>query len=629
MDTIISGDEVAAQTPAEDGVVYGAGGDDCETERPESTTTTTKASTPLSDQTLGQEKRNALNGHSDDTTNLQQECCCTSDEVDDEEEEEEMDRKPPAFSTIRRGTDFPQLEESKMEEEGLPTGFSLVDKEVVLVDPSIITTSCSSRVLAASLEPESSTMNKKQESVPPKITPPRAQQEKRCSIEKQPFSAGPPGIPRRSAFGSASVGAGHEDKSKFQGDFLRRHQSAGSGLPLPDYKAQVNSRSFLQVNQEDLLVDGIPEDRQEGSSTMSSAARHNASTASSSASAEGAHATVPVVAQHVITPSMARQISDATNGGSQADADIPVVSAILVPQERLEAEHRHQSEGQNSGTTMSNTDSSVDSQNRGENHGRNSNNHPSRISRSKSRSETEEPKRNERRFWISVIVLALALNSVLVTGLVVASFCAAGKCTSNSSASEIPIPSPDMYTPPTMAPTALSSRVLSSAAPTLPAMFSTGGATGDVMPPDGFLPVGGNMTEIAPVSAGTATPTPSATFAPKIPPPVSNDSGRTNGNGKAENDETTTTASPTDGLSVVGIEILLALATEVVIVGGLYLYYRWWQKRWKVLEDANSEPGSPAEEITSTCSNRSNRENRRDDVLESSPLRSSFERIDL
>jgi hypothetical protein len=159
-----------------------------------------------------------------------------------------------------------------------------------------------------------------------------------------------------------------------------------------------------------------------------------------------------------------------SNGGQHSiqhqsdDEHIPVVSAILVPAERLAAEERleeqwlqqqhrysHQtrmpgqsgtnSQGSNSNvssgestlttshTSSNNNNQHLTSQN---NEIRNEASTQHTKSADQSNNNIAPPPMSERRFWMTIILTALILNSLLVAGAVVGGFCAAGKCTSGS-----------------------------------------------------------------------------------------------------------------------------------------------------------------------------------------------------
>jgi hypothetical protein len=233
------------------------------------------------------------------------------------------------------------------------------------------------------------------------------------------------------------------------------------------------------------------------------------------------------------------------------DEHIPVVDAILVPAERLAAEEQMEealqqrlryssrnitatdqpatvmSANSNSsgGSTLTTSRSSnsieanVDTvdpniQDNNPTTGTgNNNNNTDNASRSKSseNANMSGPPISERRFWITIIVTALLLNSMLVAGAVVGGFCAAGKCSSsnskaisisdgknaadNKTVSMVPTPTPSR--PQQM-----------SATPTVVVLqFKPGPTedTGDFLPPSSTLvPTSPSPTFI---EGGTASPT--------------------------------------------------------------------------------------------------------------------------
>ena len=278
--------------------------------------------------------------------------------------------------------------------------------------------------------------------------------------EKQDIADPPPAIPNRAAFASALE---HRPTSEGRGTPSNRHNatasrfaSTGAALPLPDFKAQVNSRSFLRVNQDDLRVDGRvvePDDAR----TVSVVAQLTED------SSPPVQVAPEPTTRHISNGSSSNQHSPGQQ--QQDDGDIPVVAAVLVPQERLEAGHRHES-----GSTALSTNDSVSSQANNNNNAssRNNNNNDNGGSTSRSKStrsgSSSNNSTNERRFWITLIIAALVLNSLLVTGVVVASFCAAGKCSAKSesapatvvtdedSADGLSVPTPSIALAPTAAP---------------------------------------------------------------------------------------------------------------------------------------------------------------------------------
>jgi len=480
----------------------------------------------------------------------------------------ESDQKKPLPRIIRQRadelrSDFPYVEEeTKTEEEADIPGFSLIDKEVTVVDSSPPLRTKMSATAAAnnnsnnSSSSSSRTSNHHQESASLSTLTTATASNNSLSREEQQlkreYAHSPPAIPRPTAFASAPSVASISEGTTRRGSSPacynkseygtaangRPYKSIGPGLPLPDYKAQVNNRSFLQINESDLLVDGVPEN---GSTSRSAIADADA--------AQGGTTTaVSVVAEHVVTTTpSARQISNGSGESQQRqqdDADIPVVPAILVPQERLDAEHRHRSDGQQSGTTtLSNTDSSVGSHaNNNNSNDRTESNGQSQGSRSKSRSDAapnENAPPSDRQLWVTLIIAAMALNSILVTGVVVASFCAAGKCkpSSSSSINEDVVPTPSFPPPPTLAPSVqpAGNRWL-SAMPT-DSIFAVPEDEDDS--PSAANMDGGSLypPPSAPVAAGTATPPPTAI----LPDPSEGDTG---GNNKENNGVNGASAEP-------------------------------------------------------------------------------------
>jgi len=409
----------------------------------------------------------------------------------------------------------------------------------------------------------------------------------------------PPAIPTRAAFASAPdrpTSEGRGTPSNRHNATASRFASTGApaaGLPLPDFKAQVNSRSFLQVNDDDLRVDGRVVEPSDDARTVSVVAQQLTDDSSP-----------PVqVAQE---PPTTRQISNGTSSNSthhhspgqqQEDGDIPVVAAVLVPQERLEAEHRHRSDGQESGSTSLSTNESESSQANNNNaassrnNNNNSNNNGESTSRSKSTrsGSSSNNSTNERRFWITLIIAALVLNSLLVTGVVVASFCAAGKCSPKSASDQVTdegsadgmmVPTPSMALTPTAAPSYQqpSHRLLSDS----PTGWPPSDVTNEADPPNN----NSTWPTLAPPTASLPTPQ-----------PTEEDAGQRPAEGfSAKDSEEEDSGS---GVPLVVMEILLALAAEVVILGSLYLYYRWWRKRQRKLQEVDQG----AQSTTSSCPN--------------------------
>jgi hypothetical protein len=139
------------------------------------------------------------------------------------------------------------------------------------------------------------------------------------------------------------------------------------------------------------------------------------------------------------------------------DEHIPVVDAVLVPAERLAAEEQAiqqlrysteyltSSEGRNGNSSGNSSGASTLSTSRSSDNnasdGNNSSNHNAVLDNGESTSRSKSSENanllnrplSERRFWVTVIVAALLLNSFLVAGAVVGGFCAAGKCSGSSS----------------------------------------------------------------------------------------------------------------------------------------------------------------------------------------------------
>jgi hypothetical protein len=163
--------------------------------------------------------------------------------------------------------------------------------------------------------------------------------------------------------------------------------------------------------------------------------------------------------------------------------------------------------------------------------------------------------RNERRFWIRFIVMAIILNTVLVTGIVVAAFCGSGACTRSNHDKDNAFKTTESTPPPT--------RTLS------PSIFFVD---------DDFTTTDENTTESIsdnltddPVS--TLEPTPvKSTFEPFL-------------------DENITNEDTSSGLSLQAL-IGISVAAEVLIASILLFYYRSWKRNqdWHPGQKGNVYP---------------------------------------
>ena len=118
------------------------------------------------------------------------------------------------------------------------------------------------------------------------------------------------------------------------------------------------------------------------------------------------------------TPSPVRSstAAAASSGSEQSDSQIPVASAVLVPEEP-------------EGGTRNNLEASLVPSSGGRlgSSGRSDGSPTGLVS---------EETKQERNFWITAIAIALCLNSILVGGIVVAGFCLAGRCRSAPSSAQ-------------------------------------------------------------------------------------------------------------------------------------------------------------------------------------------------
>lgn len=323
--------------------------------------------------------------------------------------------------------------------------------------------------------------------------------------------------------------------------------SYGSSEEGPDYKAQVNSRSVIMAQQQQQCKSVGEEDAIAVVATAAGHIEDDQGDATEYLPDRMANHRLVVVPPLMPSqsPLSSRQASNNTarssgaggshpsQGGSSGSGSgnrrhhsdeehIPVVDAILVPAERLAAEatqeqrqrqqhpavqESHPRSVEHGSSSRASTITTTENSNAGHDSDSRNNVNDNDRSRSKS-SESAGPPVSERQFWVTVIVAALFLNSLLVAGAVVGGFCAAGKC-SGSSGKLIDV---SAVGPPSPAPQARFLSEVPSATPTT--MGSTNGAQKNNT---SYRRPMGSMGSRAP----TISPQPTTTRFPSLSPTIS------------------------------------------------------------------------------------------------------------
>jgi hypothetical protein len=273
---------------------------------------------------------------------------------------------------------------------------------------------------------------------------------------------------------------------------------------------------------------------------------------------------------------------------------IPLATAVLVPDEPVEEGDEHLVRETSEDADEAERENEIVLANL-----------PADASARAANSKRETITSEEKRFWITVIAAALFLNTLLVVGVVVGGFCAAGACSAsdspaytntNSQPSEPLAPARTRL--PTIRPSD-SPTVSPSLISDIPSMLPTSISyeTRFPLPSSSPVPVGQSPGKPSPAPSATAFPTtfkrtgtPKSktvpTALPNYAPPTVSPRGTekpspTKGTLSPlapSADYSTGVATGASGVTT-GALVAIAVAAEVIIVGGLYFYYRTWKRR--------------------------------------------------
>jgi hypothetical protein len=215
-----------------------------------------------------------------------------------------------------------------------------------------------------------------------------------------------------------------------------------------------------------------------------------------------------------------------SNVTSSLSSSVPMVLGVLVPDELLTEEERRLNQETLTASEPEN-DRSLPTQ-----HGTEASQPPrENVSATQDESKTVQQMKDDMRFWVKLILLAIFCNTLLVAAVIVGTFCGVGACgSSNSNAVTLPPP----LMPPSNVP---------STAPTLSPEFLIGGPVENGT----FAPTSNIGTEL-PTSLPTSLPSRAPTLMPTSDnPPIS-----------------------------VGALVAIALVLDILLVAGcVYGYYKW------------------------------------------------------
>jgi hypothetical protein len=167
-------------------------------------------------------------------------------------------------------------------------------------------------------------------------------------------------------------------------------------------------------------------------------------------------------------------------------------------------------------------------------------------------SKTVEQMKEDMRFWVKLILLAIFCNTLLVAAVIVGTFCGVGACgSSNSNAVTLP--------PPVMPPSTIPPSDVPSVAPSLSPEFFVGSPGGD-----GTRSPTSNIGN-APMSIGTYRPTSNVETYPPTSRPTS-----------IPTRSPTLMPSSDDPPISVGALVAIAVVLDILLVAGcVYGYYKW------------------------------------------------------